>query len=807
MFRNYFKTALRALLKNKTYSIINIVGLSVGTLCCIYILLYVQEQYSYDKHHQQAANIYRITTDLTVGGDRHNNATSSPPIAPAMKNDFAEVADYTRIIPTISVKQHLLLYKDKSLYEKDAVFVDSAFFKVFTYHFISGSPSNAVSDPYSIVLMKSTAEKLFGAEDPVGKSIEIDNSYGKHAFKITGVIDERLGKTHIHANLFMSINSGGIGSYAATSNAWAGNNFVSSYVKLNPNTDAAALDKKLPAFLEKYGHDQLKDGGMKKELHLQPITAIHTSSGYAHELSKTASASFLYMLMLIAVMIQVIACINFMNLSTARASKRAKEVGVRKVIGAGKWDLIKQFLSESMLLSLASVLIALPLLFLALPYLNRITESDVTLSTFSGYNIWLVLLGLVLTTGLIAGSYPAFYLSAFKAIKVIKGNFTNHVSASGIRRSLVVFQFSLSIILIISIIIIQSQLHFIKTKDLGFDTNQKLVFNFYTDDAKSKIPTFINDIRSFSEVKAVSRSNNYLGQFVPNDHAVFLEGGNKASSSADAQNMTTDEHFVTANGIKLISGRDFRNNDSGHVLINETLAKRLGLTPSKAVGTKLYSDNDEGGTYFVEVAGVMKDFNYNSLRDDIKPFMLVYGADANLPVVVLSANSDNYQSLLAKIETAWRRDFPSVPFEYKFLDDEIQHQYEAELTVSRIINSFTLMAVLISCLGLFGLAAFSAEQRKKEIGIRKVLGASSFNLTALLSKDFLTLVLISILIASPVAWWAMSKWLQAFTYRVQISWWMFCAAGLIAVLIALFTVSFQAIKAAMANPVKSLRTE
>jgi putative ABC transport system permease protein len=240
----------------------------------------VQEQYSYDKHHQQAANIYRITTDLTVGGDRHNNATSSPPIAPAMKNDFAEVADYTRIIPTISVKQHLLLYKDKSLYEKDAVFVDSAFFKVFTYHFISGSPSNAVSDPYSIVLMKSTAEKLFGAEDPVGKSIEIDNSYGKHAFKITGVIDERLGKTHIHANLFMSINSGGIGSYAATSNAWAGNNFVSSYVKLNPNTDAAALDKKLPAFLEKYGHDQLKDGGMKKELHLQPITAIHTSSGY-----------------------------------------------------------------------------------------------------------------------------------------------------------------------------------------------------------------------------------------------------------------------------------------------------------------------------------------------------------------------------------------------------------------------------------------------------------------------------------------------------------------------------------------------
>jgi putative ABC transport system permease protein len=806
MFRNYFKTAFRALLKNKTYSVINIIGLSVGTLCCLYILLYVQEQYSYDKHHKQAENIYRITTDLTVGGDRHNNATSSPPIAPAMKNDFAEVAEYTRIIPTISVKQHLLLYKEKSLYEKDAVFVDSAFFNVFNYHFTSGNASHAVTDPYSIVLMRQTAEKLFGQEDPLGKTIEIDNSYGKHAFKITGVIDESLGKTHIHANMFMSMNSGGIGSYVVTNNVWGGNNFASSYVKLNPNTAVAALEQKLPVFLEKYGHNELKNAGMKKALHLQPITSIHTSDGYAHELSKNVSTSFLYILILIAVMIQVIACINFMNLSTARASKRAKEVGVRKVIGAGKWDLVKQFLSESMLLSLAGVLIALPLLVLALPYLNRITESDVTLAVFGGYRIWMVLLGLVLATGLIAGSYPAFYLSAFKAIKVIKGNFTNHVSASGIRRSLVVFQFALSIVLIISIIIIQSQLHFIKNKDLGFDTNQKLVFNYYTDDAKSKIPAFINDIRAFSEVKAISRANNYLGQFVPNDQGVFLEGGNRASS-ADAQNISTDENFVKANGVELVSGRDFRNNDSGHVLINQTLAKRLGLAPEKAMGTKLYSEDSQGNTSSFEIAGVMKDFNYNSLRDDIKPFMLVYRSDVNFPVVVLAANTGNYQSLIRKIESVWRKDFPSVPFEYKFLDEEIQHQYETELTLSRIINSFTLMAVLISCLGLFGLAAFSAEQRRKEIGIRKVLGASSFNLTALLSTDFLKLVFIAILIASPIAWWAMNKWLQAFTYRVPISWWMFCAAGMIAVFIALFTVSFQAIKAAIANPVKSLRTE
>ena len=807
MFKNYFKTTFRNLWKNKTYSFINIIGLAIGTLCCLYILLYVENQYSYDKHHTNAKDIYRITTWLSITGDKHNNSTSSPPIAPAMKNDFGEVQQFARVVPAIGVKQHLLRYKEKSFYEKDLVFVDSTFFDVFTYHFTNGNPVNALTEPYSIVLMKATADKLFGDEDPVGKTIEIDNAYGKHEFKVTGVVDESLGKTHIKGNMFVTMNSGGMGEYTLTNQMWAGNNFANAYVKLNPNADVAALEKKLPAFLNKYGQQQLKDLGMQKQLHLQPVSSIHTTTGYENEMDKTVSPSFLYILLLIAALIQIIACINFMNLSTARASKRAKEVGVRKVIGAGRKDLLKQFLGESFLLSLMGVLIALPLLLLALPYLNQITHADIQLSFFRDYRLWLMLVGLVLITGLIAGSYPAFYLSAFQAIKVIKGNFTSHISAAGIRRSLVVFQFVLSIVLIAGIIIIYSQLNYISKKDLGFEKEQKLIFSFYTEDAQSKIPSFVNDLRQIADVKEVSRSNNYLSQFVFNDNGFYLAGGNMGTA-VDAQQITTDEYFVKANGIKLISGRDFRLHDSGKVLINETLAKRLGLKPEKAPGTKLYSQFAPDPEISVEIAGVMKDFNYNSLHNDVKPFMLQYNEnDRFLSNLTVASNSKNYKELLSKIETIWHKDFPATPFEYAFLDDEVQKQYETEITMARIINSFTLIAIFISCLGLFGLAAFSAEQRSKEIGIRKVLGASVGGIVQLLSKDFLKLVVIAIVIATPIAWWAMSKWLQNFAYKINISWWMFALAGLLAIFIALFTVSFQAIKAAIANPVRSLRTE
>ncbi|MCR8561414.1 ABC transporter permease [Mucilaginibacter sp. BJC16-A38] len=809
MLKSYLKTAFRFLLKNKTFSFINIFGLAAGTLCCLYILLYVQSQYSYDKQHRDAANIYRVTTDLTLTGDRHHGAASSPPITPAMKSNFPEIQNYVRVIKTdmLGAKEHLLRYKEQSFYEKGAFYVDSTFFDMFSYHFVEGHAPHALDEPYSIVLLKPTAVKLFGNQSALGKLININDSYGKHDFKITGVIDESLGKSHLEGNMFISMKSGAAGLSFANNVEWAGNNFLYAYIKLRPGADAKTLEKKLPAFLNLHAGQEMKTLGMTKELHLQQITAIHTTGGFDIEPSQTADPSFLFILVLIAVMIQVIACINFMNLSTARASKRAKEVGVRKVIGAGKYDLIKQFLGESFLLSFIGVIIALPLLWMVLPYLNNITQADIKLAFFADYRLWLMLGSLVLVTGLVAGSYPAFYLSAFEAIKVIKGNFTSKVSAAGIRRSLVVFQFVLSIVLITGIIIIYSQLNFIKKKDLGFDVNQKLVFNFYTNDTQNKMTVLANDLRQIADIKAVSSADNYLSQFVMHDHGVYPEGGNMATA-IDAQNIACDQYFVKTNGIKLLTGRDFMREDSGKVLINQTLAKRLNLNEQTAIGAKLYSQYGNNPASYVTVAGVMKDFNYNSLHADVRPFMLVYDKDpSDLNCMVVSTNSKDYKALLSQIGAIWKKDLPAVPFEYSFLDSEVQKQYEKEIVLSQIINSFTLVAILISCLGLFGLAAFSAEQRSKEIGIRKVLGSSVSGIVQLLSRDFLILVGVSFVIATPIAWYGMSKWLQAFAYRIPLSWWMFALAGILAMFIALFTVSFQAIKAALMNPVKSLKTE
>ncbi|WPU95590.1 FtsX-like permease family protein [Mucilaginibacter sabulilitoris] len=803
MFKNYLKVALRFLLKNRFFSLINIIGLAIGTLCCLYILLYVQDQYSYDKHHRNAKNIYRVITSLAHTGDVKNMATASPPIAPAMKNDFPEIIQYTRVVPTLGIKEHLLTYKENAFYESDAVMVDSTFFDVFTYHFTNGSPVNALSDINTIVLLKPVADKLFGNIEPVGKVITMDDADGKNDFKVTGVVDETAGKSQLSAKLFIRLNKHGYGSDILTNNSWAGNNFTNSFVKLRADVNVQDFEKKLPVFLNKYGADQLKSSGMSKSLHLQPLAAIHTTSGYDAESGKIVSASFLYVLILIAVLIQLIACINFMNLSTARASKRAKEVGVRKVIGAEKYELITQFLGESFLLSFIGIAIALPLLWLALPYLNEITEANIQLSFFSDPRLWLMLVVLVIVTGLAAGSYPAFYMSAFRAIKVIKGDFTSQVSTHTLRRSLVIFQFVVAIILITGVVIIYSQLNYIKNRDLGFDKDQQIILTFHTNDTRRKMDVLATDLKQLAEVRSISRSSNTLGALSYYDWGVHLAGGNPADA-VDQQNLFTDEQFVKTMGIKLTNGRELMAGDSGKVLINESLAKRLTLDPAKARGTMLFAEDNRK----YEIAGVVKDFNYKSLHDEIHSFMIIYAPKADeVNNLIVNTNTKNHGAFLAAVQKVWHKDLPQTPFDYTFMNERMQSAYETDIVLSQIINSFTLIAILISCLGLFGLTAFSAEQRNKEIGIRKVLGASVSGIVQLLSRDFLKLVLIAFIIASPIAWWAMTQWLQVFVYRVSISWWMFAIAALAALVIALFTVSFQAIKAALANPVKSLKSE
>ncbi|KAA2240170.1 FtsX-like permease family protein [Chitinophaga agrisoli] len=806
MIRSYLKTAFRSFSKNKTFSFINVIGLTIGTLCCLYIVMYVADQYSYDKHEDHAGDIYRITSTLKTAGDVHLLAVSSPPAAAAMKRDFAEVAQFTRVLEprVFGAEQHLLKYQDQSFYVQHVLFADSTFFDVFSYHFISGTPRSLMA-PFSTVLLKSTADKLFGKEDPMGKTIRINNKAGEETLTVTGVVDESLGGSHIDAGMFINMNSGLIGDIVRRTDSWAGGNMLYAYVKLQPGTDKTALERKLPAFLQRYGKEQLQALHMEKLLTLQPIADIHTDTSYEVELSKTVSPVFLRILLLIAILIQVIACINFMNLSTARASQRAREVGVRKVMGAGRKDLVRQFLGESLLLSLMGVLLAVPLLYLLLPFLNTITEAEIRLSFLSDYRPWLILLGITTATGLMAGLYPALYLSAFQAIKVIRGNFSNRISAAGLRRSLVVFQFVLSIVLITGIVVIYSQLHYIRHKDLGFERDQKLIFNIYTGGVN--ITALTADLQQLPEVKAVTRSNSQLGKQTLMTRNVYLPGGN-AADGEDVPIMVSDKYFVRAAGIRLLAGRDFRDFDSGRVLINATLAKRLRINPNTAEGARLYvSSGDEPATAY-EVAGIVRDFHFNSLHETVKPFMLLY--DPQSPAlcdIMVNTESSNYKALLAKIKIIWQRNAPGLPFQYSFLDDEVQKQYETEIVLSNIINAFTGMAILISCLGLFGLAAFSAEQRSKEIGIRKVLGASIPGIVQLLSKDFLKLVLIALLLATPISWWTMDKWLQGFAYRIPLSWWMFALAGAVAVLIALCTVSVQAIKGALANPIRSLGRE
>lgn len=805
MLRNYLLTALRVLFRNKTFSAINIFGLTLGTLCCLYIVLFVSDEYGYDRQHFRVRDIFRVDTHIKGAGGEGDRATVTGNVAPLLKQDFPEIEQFTRVVPFLGVDQHFIRYKDKVLAEKEAVYADSTFFDVFNFHFSQGDRRTALMEPNSVVLLKPVADRLFGKEDPIGKTITVEDIYIKTNYVVKGVIDESLGRSHIRAGLFLAMNSGGMGEYVLHTGNWVANGYISTYVRLRPHADTALLAKKLPAFVQKYGGDQIKATGAEIRLFLQPLLSVHTTPNITGpQFTIPVSPLFLRILLSIAILIQLIACINFMNLSTARAIRRAKEVGVRKVIGAQRRQLMRQFLGESVLLSGVGFVLALPLLILALPYLNRLTAADISWTFLLQGKVWLILGLLVIGTGLVAGSYPAFYLSAFRAISVIKGNFTNQISAAGLRRALVVFQFVLSIVLIIGIIVIYTQLNYIRNKDLGFDKDQRLILSFQTQDAVDHVPALLADLRNLAGVKEACNSSAFPGGpgFFSND---FWLKGQHSEQGINTSFLISDDQFVPANGIHLVSGRNFRPADSSKALINETYARRLGLDPKTAPGVRLFDSQSREA----EIVGVMKDFNYTKL--DTKPGnFLVWMQQPHWnvwPVVIVHSMTTDYKGLLGRIESLWHKDVPGMPFNYAFLDEEVQKQYQAEITMSGIIRAFTLMAMAISCLGLFGLAAFSAEQRKKEIGIRKVLGAGVPGLTRLLSVEFLRLVLIAFVIASPVAGWIMSIWLREFAYRISLQWWIFALAAAIAGAIAMLTVGYQALKAAMANPVESIRSK
>lgn len=805
MLQNIIKVAFRNLVHNKAFSSINIFGLAAGLATCLLILLYVTDELTYDKHHKDGNRIYRIVYSTNDG----TWASQPAPVAAAMKHDFPEVEEVTRLLKLPGMDKVLLKNKETNnkFYEKDGYYVDTSFFKLFTYSFIEGDQQTALSEPNSIVISETIANKLFGNENPINKSINLVLPFGEANYVVKGVFTAGTTKSHIPASYFLSMRNSDVGSWVSTITDWTNNNIFHTYYKLKENTDPVAFEKKLQPFLNRHAGEALTKAGFARTIYSQPLKDIYLKSNVGNELGANGNIRFLYILGSIAIFILVIACINFMNLSTARSEKRAREVGVRKVMGAMKSTLVSQFLGESIIMSFIALIFALASVWLLLPLFNSLTQKELHFSNDPGYLVLVVALTLV--TGGLAGVYPSFYLSSFRPTQVLKGKLKNNFSATVIRKGLVVFQFAISAVLIFGAIVIWRQLNYVQSQPLGFNKEQLLVIPT-NQEVASKYNPLKDALLKNSGVKSVTSGNTYPGVTNLNSMVFYAEGKNSKEFNVINMSVVENDYFSTL-GLKVIAGRQFSpafKGDSTSIILNETAVRQVGYTMENAVGKKLYFDWQNVKNE-VTIVGVVKDFHFESLHTAIKPqgFSPNYFFANKYTYLIAKLQNTSYSKTVSDIEKIWTTIVPNVPFEYSFVDQDFQHNYEKDQRTSGIVISFTCIAIVIACLGLFGLAAFAAESRTKELGIRKVLGASEASIVGLLSKDFLKLIGLSLLIAFPAGAWVMSQWLSNFAYRISISAWMFIVSGTIALFVAFATISYQSLKAAFMNPVKSMRTE
>ncbi|MFI5128751.1 MAG: ABC transporter permease [Chitinophagales bacterium] len=809
MLKNYLRIAWRNIQKNKVFSFINIAGLAIGLACFTLIALYVVDELSYDRYNEKASRIYRVDSDILFGGTEENLAVSSDPMGATLKKDYPEVEQYVRLYTSDGPKR--IKKGDVFITEPNVANADSTLFDVFTLPPIAGDVNTALDEPNTVVLTESMAQKYFGTNDVIGKVLET-NENGGTPYKVTAVIKDMPRNSHFIADFFFSMDNVeyGWGNYLSQ-------NFT-TYIVLQKGTDPKKFTSNFSQFILKYIVPQAKQfmqinsleefekAGNKMEYSLMPLTSIHLRSDKTAELGANSSIQYVYIFSAVAIFILLIACINFMNLSTARSSNRAKEVGIRKVLGTERKSLIRQFLTESTLTAIIALCISLVIAWLVLPYFNDLSGKTLSLAQLTDSNFLPFLLLMPLLVGLLAGSYPAFFLSSFQPINVLKGKISTGARRSFLRGSLVVFQFATSIFLIIGTIVVYRQLNYIQDKKIGFNKDQVLVING-TGVLREKSGPFMNEVlgmkgvmsgtfSGYLPVSNTSRSSNTFSKEAVMD----------SKNGFNMQVWTIDENYVPTLGMEMSKGRNFSKefaSDSSAAIINETTAGLLGYTDP--VGKMIYSNDGNGHMTAYTILGVVKNFHFESLRQNIGPLCLLYGRSRWLASFKVSTT--DVRGLVKNIEGLWKTQVPSMPFSYRFLDDAFDNMYREEQRIGKIALSFAVLAILIACLGLFGLATYMAEQRTKEIGVRKVLGATVGNIVSMLSVDFIKLVIISAVIAFPLAWWFMHKWLQDFAYRVDIGWWIFIAAGSAAIVIALLTVSFQAIKAAIANPVKSLRTE
>ena len=804
MIRNYFKITFRNLWKNRGFSFINIFGLATGIACSLLIFLFVTDELSYDRFHKDPDLVYRIVKDfVNDDGSKIPDATTPAALAPAMQREMPEVASITRIRPNWG-RSYLIKYGNKKITEEKLFGVDSSFFDVFTFPFVIGNPKAAFREINSIVLTQTAAKKFFGNENPIGKTLNVD-AFGD--MMVSAVLKDVPSNAHFHFHLLVSFNKQP--GTPSQNNNWHGYNDY-TYVKVKQGTNISGLVKKIQA---------LNDRNVEKSFsifYVQPIKDIHLASNLKWELEPNGDKQYVYIFILIGLFIIIIAAINYMNLATAKASVRAKEIGVRKVAGALRESLINQFLVESVITCMIASFLAIGLAQMLLPIVNELIGKQMRL--FNDPELPLYILAGTIFLGIAAGFFPALYLSSFKPITVLKGFKLNEQGALSLRKVLVVVQFTISIVLIIGVLVISQQMHYIMSAKLGLNTSQVATISNVGFLSSSDRNAFKNELERFPGVQAVSASNGLLpGRF--STTRVNVKG---SKNEQQVNFISVNYNYLDLLNIEIKEGRGFSakfqgdtltngipggplEQTIGSVILNETAVKDLGINPP-AVGKQLLWSTDKDTSYYLNIVGITKNFHFTSMRNEIKPFAFMVNPNA-LGTFLVKLSGKNIASTLTQIENKWKTFSSERPFEYSFLDETFARLYQSESRFQKVFISLVLLGILIACLGLLGLATFAAQQRVKEIGIRKVLGASIASIVALLSKDFLKLVLISFIVAVPVAWYAANQWLRDFAYRIDVKWWIFLLAGMIAVFIALFTISFQAIKAAIANPVKSLRTE
>jgi len=807
MLKNYLKITIRNFLKHKGYSFINVFGLAVGFACCLLIVLFVADELSYDRYHEKADRIFRAGLFGFIGGNEFNGLVTASPMARTLLNEYPEVEASTRLR---NFGFPVFRYKDKVFSEERVFWVDPGFFDVFTVHFIQGDPETALEKPTTIVLTRSMARKYFGDEDPMGKTINADQ---RRDYLVTGIIEDAPKNTHFHYDFLASLST-----YPdSRSPVWVSNNYH-TYFALKEGTSPEAFEAKLDELVKKYVGPQIEaaagisleqfyeSGGIYRYF-IQPMKDIHLRSHLEFELEPNGDIAYVYIFSIIALGILIVACINFVNLATARSSTRAREVGVRKTLGSNRPQLIRQFLAETIMMSLLAVLLALMLVQLFLPVFNNLTGKQVSIPYMNNYYTILLLLGLVVFTGLLAGLYPAFFLASFDPAAVLKTETPGSLRKSRMRNVLVVFQFTVSIVLIVGTLIVQRQLNYIQNKNLGFEKEQIVVVK-KTDDLSDRLKTFKQELLRNPSVLGATNTGNLFGRDFGN--SAFRLPEESGEDTHLLWTFFTDVDFVQTYRVGMAAGRFFeegREADLQSVVINETAVRELGL--EDPVGAQLVAlGNTREQEQRAPIIGVVKDFHFESLHTQIRPLIIIpYEPQARGRFVSVRIGMENIAETMGFIENTWKKFALNQAFEYEFLDDYFGRVYEAESRTGRIFFYFSILAIFIAGLGLFGLASFVTAQRTKEIGIRKVLGASGSRIVILLSAQFAKWVLLGNLFAWPLAYFLMRNWLQKFAYREGISVLPFLGAASIVLIFAMVTVSLQTFKAASANPAVSLKYE